>query len=64
MTARGTDAPPQLYAPDGYDEALDASGRPRGSYEGMLATLAEQDLEELAARLRAHCAENGIDFRV
>ncbi|MGZ5411170.1 MAG: circularly permuted type 2 ATP-grasp protein [Solirubrobacterales bacterium] len=64
MTARGTNAPPQLYVPDGYDEALDASGRPRGSYEGMLATLAEQDLEELAARLRAHCAENGIDFRV
>ena len=38
--------------PRGYDEAVDADGRPRPSHAGALRALAGHDLEALAATRR------------
>ncbi|HET8593427.1 MAG TPA: circularly permuted type 2 ATP-grasp protein [Solirubrobacterales bacterium] len=60
-TIDGKDAAP--YVPDGFDEAIDAEGEPRGAYAELLPALGELDLERAAEGVRGHLRERGVDFK-
>jgi uncharacterized circularly permuted ATP-grasp superfamily protein len=48
--------------PGVYDEAFEATGRPRELYAGLLAALAETDLEELSDRIEGHLRGARVTF--
>src|SRR5829696_841790 len=51
------------YAPEHFDEAIDADGEARGVYAELLPALEALDLEQAAASIRDHLREQGIDFK-
>src|SRR3954452_19264911 len=51
------------YTPEHFDEAIDAEGEARGHYAELLPALEAIDLDEVAASIRDHLAELGIDFK-
>lgn len=57
----GKDAAP--YVPDGFDEAIDAEGGPRGAYAELLPALEELDLDQAADGIRDHLRTHGVDFK-
>ena len=52
-----------LYVPEGFDEAVTESGRPRPVYEDVLASLREADLGSIAERIGGHFDEHEIEFQ-
>src|SRR4051794_33177718 len=51
------------YTPEGFDEAIDARGEPRGAYAELLPALEEIDLAEAHAGITDHFAHHGIEFK-
>jgi len=51
------------YAPEHFDEAIDAEGEARGHYAELLPALDALDLDEASAGLRDHLAGLGVDFK-
>lgn len=53
---------PAYDASDGCDEAFAAEGTPRRLYAGLLAALAELDLDELRSSVAGELEDAGVDF--
>ena len=51
------------YTPEGFDEALESDGEPRGAYDELLPALGEIDLAEAAEEVQNYFREQGIDFK-
>ena len=51
------------YSPEQFDEAIDADGELSGHYAELLPALEALDLDEAAARIREHLAQQGVDFK-
>jgi uncharacterized circularly permuted ATP-grasp superfamily protein len=57
---QGKEAAP--YLPEGFDEAIDPDGEPRGAYAELLPALGGLDLERRRA-VQEHFREQGVDFK-
>lgn len=51
-----------LYVPEGYDEALDESGRPRAAYAEVIPALREAKLGPIEQRISEHFDRHGVEF--